>query len=70
MDRRAEIAKRVSAAIDNTGVTPEKVAYAADIPSDLFAALLDGEADWTVDHLVDVGGVLRVSPSTFLEGIV
>lgn len=69
MSRRTEIAKRVTTAIDASGLTPDKVADAADIPSDQFAALLRGELAFTVDQLVNVGGVLRVSPSKFLEGI-
>lgn len=45
------------------------VAQAADMREEDLDARLTGDASFTVNDLVRVGGFLRVSPARFMEGL-
>lgn len=45
------------------------VAQAADMREEDLNARLNGDASFTVNDLVRVGGFLRLSPARFMEGL-
>jgi hypothetical protein len=70
MDRNpitASIARRVSRAIDELGLSVQSVAHAADITTPDLLDRLQGRVEFPVDELVRVGGVLRVPVAQFVE---
>lgn len=72
MDRRnpgAITAANIRAAINNSNHSDDTVAKATDLSLIDFRARMNGAADFTVDELAKVGGLLGVRGSSFLEGI-
>ena len=61
------VAANVAALISNHSLTT--VAQAADMHEEDLDARLNGDAPFTVNDLVRVGGFLRVSPARFMEGL-
>lgn len=66
--RAAQVVANVRDAVNASGVPIPKLAQAADIPSDVLDARLGGRDELTISDLVNVGGFLRVKPTSFLEG--
>lgn len=55
-------------AVNASGVPTPKLAQAADIPGDVLEARLCGRDELTIADLVNVGGFLRLKPTSFMEG--
>lgn len=68
MRRAAVIAENVRDAANASAVSIPTLAQAADIPSDVLEARLDGRDELTIADLVSVGGFLRLQPTLFLKG--
>lgn len=72
MERRVEhktIGNNVVRAIRAAGTSVDIVANATDIPPSNMAASLRGDREFKFGELVDIGGVLCVSPSIFMKGL-
>lgn len=66
--RAASVTASVRAAVNASGVSTSTLAQAADVPSDVLEARLDGRDELTIADLVNVGGFLRMQPTRFLKG--
>ncbi|QOC26083.1 hypothetical protein [Microbacterium hominis] len=69
MDTNSErrVAANIAALISPYPLTT--VAQAADMREEDLNARLHGDAPFTVNDLVRVGGFLRISPARFMEGL-
>jgi hypothetical protein len=69
MDRReAAVVRNVRSAIESTGRTLKGVAAATDVP--LAKLVLHPSAGGlSCDEIAAIGGFLRLSPSSFFEGV-
>lgn len=66
--RAASVTAHVRDAVYASGVSTSTLAQAADVPSDVLEARLDGRDELTIADLVNVGGFLRLQPTSFLKG--
>jgi len=63
------IGTNVDDAIRNAGSSIDIVQEATDIPTSELNASLQGQRAFTFGELVEIGGLLHVSPSLLLRGI-
>ena len=65
---RRRVAANVAAALSAANTPLGTVAEAADMREVDLESRLNGDADFTVNDLMRVGGFLRVAPARFMEG--